>query len=324
MRSAGGAAAIEAVTAADLMWRLKEMTAAATLACVWLLAVAAASPPGGAQTVKPPAAEPAAESDREREGLQGPVRRVRTEVSIVNSQAGRPVESPRFLISSSTFSATGRLIAAEFYPLPAPIIEDYAELVTLNERGDPQVREFYDADGALVRRERYAYEYDERGNWTTRAESIDIEENDRSTAELVRRAHRAISYYPQSAQLKPATAGGPKVAAKAAGLKPLVAAPTPTPTPSPQVTPSAVRAVDIPRPVYPPAAQSAGIAGSVLVAVVIDREGRVTKAEAVSGHVLLRESAVAAAKRARFEPSPAETTGQITYHFKIPEGGPRP
>ena len=54
--------------------------------------------------------------------------------------------------------------------------------------------------------------------------------------------------------------------------------------------------------------------------VFIDEEGKVISANAVSGHPLLKASAVAAARQARFSPTklsgkPVKVTGIITYNF---------
>lgn len=59
------------------------------------------------------------------------------------------------------------------------------------------------------------------------------------------------------------------------------------------------------------------------VEVEIDEEGRVTRAQAVSGHVMLQSSAVNAARQARFSPTllsgtPVKITGQIVYNFVQP------
>lgn len=105
---------------------------------------------------------------------------------------------------------------------------------------------------------------------------------------------------------------------------------TPTPpraTPTPNI-PSRVsrgvvngQAVSLPQPAYPAAARAVNARGRVTVAVVIDRTGRVISASAVSGHPLLRASAVSAARRARFRPTllsgqPVEVSGTIVYNFQ--------
>jgi TonB family protein len=80
------------------------------------------------------------------------------------------------------------------------------------------------------------------------------------------------------------------------------------------------KAEALPPPVYPRAAMAVRASGVVLVQVLIDEEGKVVYASAVSGHPLLRGAAVAAAKGARFSPTklagqPVKVSGIITYNF---------
>lgn len=80
------------------------------------------------------------------------------------------------------------------------------------------------------------------------------------------------------------------------------------------------RAVSLPAPAYPPAARAVGASGAVNVNVVIDEAGNVISAEALSGHALLRQAAVDAAKQAKFSPFKLDgkltkVTGTIVYNF---------
>jgi TonB family protein len=80
------------------------------------------------------------------------------------------------------------------------------------------------------------------------------------------------------------------------------------------------KALYLPKPDYPPEAQSAKASGTVVVQVTIDEQGGVLLAQAVSGHPLLQAAAVAAARQARFSPTtlmgePVKVTGVITYNF---------
>jgi len=80
------------------------------------------------------------------------------------------------------------------------------------------------------------------------------------------------------------------------------------------------RALQLPKPVYSPLARRAHVSGQVIVQLIIDEEGTVTAAAAVSGHPLLYGASVAAAREARFSPTkvdgkPVKVTGVITYNF---------
>ncbi|HEX8738223.1 MAG TPA: TonB family protein [Pyrinomonadaceae bacterium] len=74
------------------------------------------------------------------------------------------------------------------------------------------------------------------------------------------------------------------------------------------------KAVELPPPVYPPAAKAVRASGAVVVEITVNNKGEVTTANAISGHPLLRASAVAAARKAKFKPN-AATKGVLTYNF---------
>ena len=80
------------------------------------------------------------------------------------------------------------------------------------------------------------------------------------------------------------------------------------------------KAINLPKPAYPPIARAARAAGTVVVQVLIDENGNVVSAHAVSGHPLLQGAAVGAARRAKFSPTklsgqPVKVTGVIQYNF---------
>ena len=80
------------------------------------------------------------------------------------------------------------------------------------------------------------------------------------------------------------------------------------------------KAISLPKPPYPPIARAAHASGTVVVQVLIDENGNVVSARAVSGHPLLQAVAVGAARQARFSPTklsgqPVKVTGVIQYNF---------
>jgi protein TonB len=99
--------------------------------------------------------------------------------------------------------------------------------------------------------------------------------------------------------------------------------PPPAPTPPRAPISGGVlngKAISLPKPAYPAIARTAHASGTVVVQVVIDENGSVISAHAVSGHPLLTAVAVAAARGARFSPTklsgqPVKVTGVITYNF---------
>ena len=110
--------------------------------------------------------------------------------------------------------------------------------------------------------------------------------------------------------------------------------PTRTPTPKPTVentpppaAPKTIsggvlngKAVSLVRPPYPPAARAVHASGVVQVQVLIDENGNVISASAVSGHPLLKQSAEQAARASKFSPTllsgqRVKVSGVIVYNF---------
>jgi protein TonB len=80
------------------------------------------------------------------------------------------------------------------------------------------------------------------------------------------------------------------------------------------------KALSLPTPVYPAIARAARASGTVVVQVLIDEDGKVVEANAVSGHPLLQTAAKDAALQAVFRPTklsgrPVKVTGVVTYNF---------
>jgi TonB family protein len=83
------------------------------------------------------------------------------------------------------------------------------------------------------------------------------------------------------------------------------------------------KAASLPNPEYPAIARAAKVSGTVTVAVVVDEEGNVVEAKAVSGHPLLQASAVNAARQAKFTRTfvngePTQINGYLIYNFVAP------
>ena len=80
------------------------------------------------------------------------------------------------------------------------------------------------------------------------------------------------------------------------------------------------RAIELPTPEYPTIARAAHASGQVVVQLIIDVDGTVSAAAAVSGHPLLQAASVRAARNARFSVTkvndqPVKVSGVITYTF---------
>lgn len=80
------------------------------------------------------------------------------------------------------------------------------------------------------------------------------------------------------------------------------------------------KATALPKPAYPPAAKAVRASGAVSVEILVDEKGNVVSATAVSGHPLLKQAAVEAAKNARFSPTmlsgkAVKVSGILTFNF---------
>ncbi|MEP7211981.1 MAG: energy transducer TonB [Acidobacteriota bacterium] len=80
------------------------------------------------------------------------------------------------------------------------------------------------------------------------------------------------------------------------------------------------KAIELPKPIYPPAARAVRASGAVKIKVTLEGDGSVFSAESISGHPLLRSAARQSACSAKFSPSivdgkPVKIVGVIVYNF---------
>ncbi len=89
---------------------------------------------------------------------------------------------------------------------------------------------------------------------------------------------------------------------------------------------SAIRKV---QPTYPPIAKAARAQGAVQVQVVISEKGNVIGAKAVSGHPLLKDVSVSAARQWKFKPTefqdkPVKVQGILTFNYTLTDDDDKP
>lgn len=75
-------------------------------------------------------------------------------------------------------------------------------------------------------------------------------------------------------------------------------------------------------PEYPALAKTAHISGDVVLSIVVDESGKVENIYVVSGHPLLQQSAVKAARKWEFKPTllnniPVKVQGKLTFRFVL-------
>jgi TonB family protein len=349
-----------------------------------------------------PAAASGNETDRVRDGLLGPVRRVRTEVVRLSTAGGKAVEDEkRVLLETAEYDLKGSKTLNQYFPVAGSTLTG-REVYKYDDKGNISEMTLINPDGSLVSKEVYKYDSDSVGNWVKMTTSVAVVANGRVAFEPTEVTYRTIFYYLDATMAKmiePASTSAPappnSVKTDAAGpqSKPAVpnskevkaaansdasvnrpdgekvAATLPVPTPSldklklsatqpvtadfrsvgidankkvvvasDTAPPPAPRpllkpvsggvlngmALVLPPPLYPDTARRMRQAGMVQVEVVVDENGKVISARALSGPGTLRGVAVEAAYRARFSPTklsgqPVKVTGQINYNFTLPQ-----
>lgn len=330
------------------------------------------------------------ESDRVRDGLIGPVRRVRTEVVKLTNAGGKTVEdNKRVLLETSEYDLKGAKTQNQYFPVEGSALTG-REVYKYDDKGNISEMTLVNADGSLVSKEVYKYDYDSVGNWVKMTTSVAVVENGKIGFEASEVTYRTIFYYLDASMakmLQPANSSSPtsnpaqpdlvKSASpdpkspnsvnsvkqadnRAVTVPPLsssldklklgsvqpsapdlrnVPAETTKRTivvegeapaaPRPLLKPVSGgvlngKAMNLPSPLYPDIARRMHTEGVVQVEVIVDENGKVVSARALSGPGMLRDAAVKAAYLARFSPtklsgSPVKVNGLINYNFTVPK-----
>lgn len=148
------------------------------------------------------------ESDRIRDGLVGPVRRVRTEVVKLASLEGRIVEGKRALLEVVAYDIRGNKIENQYYPVAGGTLTG-KEVYKYDDEGNISEMTLLNDDGSLVSRETYKYEFDFAGNWNKMTASVAVVDGGRFTFEPTEITYRAIMYYLDENMVKMAQPAAP-------------------------------------------------------------------------------------------------------------------
>jgi protein TonB len=141
------------------------------------------------------------ETDRSRDGLQGPVRRVRTETSKLVSKGGKLTEGARAVLETATYDMKGTKIDTAYF-LGAGGSLTGKEVYKYDDRGNIVEMTLSNADGSVLSREKYEYEFDAMGNWTKMTTSVAVIENGQMSFEPTEVTYRIIAYYMEDATAK--------------------------------------------------------------------------------------------------------------------------
>jgi tetratricopeptide (TPR) repeat protein len=133
------------------------------------------------------------DSTKQQDGLNGSVRRVKTETSKLELKAGRLVEGPRQLVEVTTYDVSGKRIENFSYPVASSSIgkEEYE----YDANGNIAAMTMRDNGGKILSRETYTYEFDRFGNWTKMVTSLVVFEEGELKREPIEVTYRSLTYY---------------------------------------------------------------------------------------------------------------------------------
>src|SRR5262245_39412765 len=179
--------------------------------------------------------QPVAESDRSRDGLVGPVRRVRTEVAKLVSQEGKQAESKHVVLEIVAYDIKGNKIENQYFPIAGATLTG-KEVYKYDEKGNISEMTLLNNDGTLISKEIYKYEYDFAGNWNKMTTSVAVIDGGRITFEPSEVTYRSIMYYLDENMVKMVISPGTQ---PPAATNPNSSAPVNTNTSVPATNPAA-------------------------------------------------------------------------------------
>jgi TonB family protein len=228
----------------------KKVLANAFLASLFVLGQYASTPAqstlsaktGGIPT-KPASTVP--ESDRMRDGLSGPVRRIKTEIAKLNTVGGKSTEEKRALLEVASYDVKGVKTENQYFPVAGSTLTG-KEVYKYDDKGNISEMTVLNDNGSLLSKEIYKYDFDSVGNWTRMTTLVAVIEGGNVTFEPTEVTYRSIMYYLDENMLKlsqPGSAAAPAAApatVPAANNTNSVAAKTGAEVkPQPTVTPTA-------------------------------------------------------------------------------------
>jgi len=153
-----------------------------------------------------PTAGPAVESDRSRDGLIGPVRRVRTEIAKLLTADGRPAEGKHAVVEIVAYDIKGNKIENQYFPIAGATLTG-KEVYKYDEKGNISEMTLLNPDGTLLSKEIYKYEFDFAGNWNKMTTSVAMVDARGITFEPTEVTYRSIMYYLDENMVRMVTPG---------------------------------------------------------------------------------------------------------------------
>jgi periplasmic protein TonB len=188
------------------MFRMFNRLCLVTLCLMGLSAAASAQTNLTAKAGSAPATAPAAESDRSRDGLIGPVRRVRTEVAKLLTANGAQQEGKHQVVEVVAYDIKGNKIENQYFPIAGATLTG-KEVYKYDEKGNISEMTMLNPDGTLLSKEIYKYEFDFLGNWSKMTTSVAVVDAKGITFEPTEVTYRSIMYYLDENMVKMVTPG---------------------------------------------------------------------------------------------------------------------
>ena len=133
-------------------------------------------------------------SDKDNDGLVGPVNRVMTESARLSPKSGKLIEGPRQLCGLTTYDRQGKRVDNSYY-----MVSNYSqagqEEYAYDDKGNIGETTVRDNNNNILSKEIYTYEYDSVGNWTKRITSTAVFEGGKVRQQPTEVTYRNIAYY---------------------------------------------------------------------------------------------------------------------------------
>ena len=186
-----------------------------TFCAVALMAFAVGTQAQSNLTAKVSSARPTgarvAESDRIRDGLVGPVRRIRTEVVKLSTESGKVQEGKRAVLEVVSYDLKGNKIENQYFPIAGANLTG-KEVYKYDDKGNISEMTLLNTDGSLLSKEVYKYRFDFAGNWNRMTTAVAVVEGNKPSFEPTEVTYRSIMYYLDENMMKMAQPAGTAVA----------------------------------------------------------------------------------------------------------------
>jgi TonB family protein len=140
------------------------------------------------------AAAPVVETDRLKDGLVGPVRRVRTEVAKLLNETGKTQEGKHAVLEVVSYDIKGNKVENQYFPIAGANLTG-KEVYKYDDKGNLSEMTLLNEDGSLLSKEVYKYEFDFAGNWNKMTTAVAVIESGKMSFEPTEVTYRSIMYY---------------------------------------------------------------------------------------------------------------------------------